>query len=109
MKIKTTTKEIEVKYVASERMNKDGKNYPALKIVVPNGVSLEEIAALTSGSFEIIDDDGSAIGTHEGYTTLKETTVVIGKITTAEQQINELEAELNETNEALGIIVGGAE
>ena len=114
MKIKTSTNEIEVSTIVSTNMKSGTKTYPALKFVFPSGVSADEISAMLEGSFDIIDDNNNVAGTYEGYNTHKETAVIIGKITTAEQQIEELEAELAaaqeanaELQETVDIIVNG--
>jgi hypothetical protein len=75
-------------------MRQNGKSYPALRVVFSGGVTAEGLDALCSGSIEILDDDGNVVGTQEGYTTLGEHSVVIGKITTAEQERDTLAAAL---------------
>lgn len=94
MIIRTNEKEINVKNLIGETMRQNGKNYPALRIVFGNDVTTDELDALCSGSLEILDNDGNVVGTQDGYTTLGEHSVVIGKITTAEQERDELAAAL---------------
>ena len=96
MIIKTATKEITASAAIGTTISKDGKNYSALKLIFPQGVSDADIAALTGGVFHIVDDSGSVSGVYEGYNTLKEISVIIGKITTEEQQIEALTAALAE-------------
>lgn len=94
MVISTKNRNISVKNILGETMRQDGKNYPALRIVFNGGVTAEELDALCSGVLEILDNDGNVVGTQDGYTTLGEHSLVIGKITTAEQERDELAAAL---------------
>lgn len=94
MIIRTNNKEISVKNVLGETMRKDGKSYPALRVVFDGGVTAEELDALCSGVLEILDDAVNVVGTQDGYTTLGEHSVVLGKITTAEQERDNLAAAL---------------
>jgi hypothetical protein len=93
MTIKTNSHDITVSSVISTTVRKDGKSYPALKFVFDGAVSAEDIAALASGSFTIGED------VQQGYTTLGEISVIVSKITTAEQKAAELETELTEVTE----------
>ena len=94
MIIRANNKEINAKNIYSETIRQNGKSYPALRVVFDGGVTAEELDALCSGALEILDDDGNVVGTQEGYTTLGEHSVVIGKITTAEQERDTLAAAL---------------
>lgn len=94
MIIKAKNKEISVRGIHSNTIRQNGKSYPALQIAVDGGLSQTEIDALCSGQLEIIDDSGNVIGTHEGYTTNAEHSLIIGKITTADQEIAELTEEI---------------
>lgn len=96
MIIKTKMHDITVSSVVSEKIRKNGKIYPALKFIFDGAVSGEDIEALTFGSIEI---DGN---THDGYNTLGEVSVTVGKITTAEQTAADLEKELSKVNEEYG-------
>lgn len=86
MIIKAIGKEIAVKNVYSETIRQNGKNFPAFRFVFEGGVTATELDALSSGAFEMYDDNGHIVGSHEGYTTRKELSFVLGKITTAEQE-----------------------
>ena len=86
MKIKTSIKTINVNAVYSDTIRQNGKSYPALRVVFDGGVTADELDTLRSGSIEILDDDGNVSGVHTGYTTLGEHSVVLGKVTTAEQE-----------------------
>ena len=86
MIIKAIGKEIAVKNVYSETVRQNGKNFPAFRFVFEGGVTATELDALSSGAFEMYDDNGHIVGSHEGYTTRKELSFVLGKITTAEQE-----------------------
>lgn len=97
MKLKTKTKEIPISGFLSETMRRGIHKYPALKINLPNGISTEEVNEILTGVFDILDDDGNVILTYEGYTTLGEISVIVGKITTADERVEELEAELTDT------------
>ena len=99
MKIRTNNTEIPVNGIYSETLRRDGKSYSALRIVVDGGLSQTEINALCSGTLEILDDAGNVVGTHDGYTTAGEHSFIIGRITTAEQEIAELEHEITAANE----------
>ena len=94
MKIKTSIKTINVNAVYSDTIRQNGKSYPALRVVFDGGVTADELDTLRSGSIEILDDDGNVSGVHTGYTTLGEHSVVLGKVTTAEQERDELSAAL---------------
>lgn len=113
---------VNVKSVSNDTMKRGGKTYPALKFDFADEITAADIAVLLSGSFEILDDEGNVLGTHEGYNTLKNISVSIGKITTDEQKIEELEAsnaeltsnlanaqaEKAELQNAIDIMVGGS-
>lgn len=88
MIIKTKSRDIEVSSVVSTTIRKGGKSYPALKINFPNAISEDDLTALVSGEFDI---GGNA---HEGYNTLGEISVIVGKITTAEEERDTLAAAL---------------
>ena len=99
MIIKAKNREISVKGIQSESIRQNGKSYPALRITVDGGLPQTEIDALCSGMLEIVDDSGNVIGTHEGYTTNAEHSLIVGKITTADQEIAELENEITATKQ----------
>lgn len=95
MVISTKNRNIPVKNILGETMRHNGKSYPALRIVFRDGVTGEELTSLCSDSFEILDEHGKVVGVQEGYNTLGEHSVVIGKITTPEQERDEFERELS--------------
>ena len=82
-------KEINVNSVISDRIQSGGKSYPALKFIFDGAVTSEDIEALTSGEIRIDDKY-----VHEVYNTLGTISVVVGKITTAEQERDEAKKEL---------------
>lgn len=94
MIIRAKNRDISVKGIQSESIRQNGKSYPALRIAMSGGLTQTEIDALCSGMLEIIDDSGNVIGTHEGYTTNAGHSLIIGKITTADQEIAELTEEI---------------
>lgn len=94
MKIRTNGKEITVSNVYSETLRRDGKTYPALRFVIFGGVTNTELDALCSGKLEITDDEGNVVGVHDGYNTRGEHTFTVAKITTAEQERDELASAL---------------
>jgi hypothetical protein len=94
MIIRANGKEIAVTNVYSNTMRSNGKDYPALRIVLDGAVTAEEINALMSGKLEMVDDNGNVIGVHDGYTTPGEHSIIIGKITTTEQERDALAAAL---------------
>ena len=94
MKIRASGKEITVSNVYSETLRRDGKTYPALRFVIFGGVTNTELDALCSGKLEITDDEGNVVGVHDGYTTRGEHTFSVAKITTAEQERDNLAAAL---------------
>lgn len=94
MIIKANGIDIAVKNIYSETIRQNGKNFPAFRFVFEAGVTADELDALSSGAFEMYDDNGHIIGSHEGYTTRKELSFVLGKITTAEQERDEYAAAL---------------
>ena len=95
MIIKVNDKEIEVTSVISTSISQNSKKYPALEFVFDGEIKAEDVESLTSGSFSIGED------VHEGYNTLNKISMVIGKITTAEQERDELEKEFSKSQEAL--------
>jgi hypothetical protein len=94
MKIRASGKEITVSNVYSETLRRDGKTYPALRFVIFGGVTNTELDALCSGKLEITDDEGNVVGVHDGYTTRGEHALTVAKITTAEQERDEMAAAL---------------
>lgn len=94
MIIKAKGKDIAVKNIYSETIRQNGKNFPAFRFVFDGGVTADELDALCSGAFEMYNDNGQIVSSHEGYTTRKELSFVLGKITTAEQERDELAAAL---------------
>ena len=121
MIIRANNKDIQVKSVLGEKIKRNGNSYPALRFEFENEITADDITALLSGSFEIVDDNDNVIGTYEGYNTKGSISFVMGKITTAEQKVVELEAEKAnletslattqaenmELQEAIDVIVGG--
>lgn len=93
MIIRANNKDIQVKSVLGEKIKRNGNSYPALRFEFENEITADDITALLSGSFEIVDDNDNVIGTYEGYNTKGSISFVMGKITTAEQKVVELEAE----------------
>lgn len=94
MIIRANDKTINAINILGENIRKNGKSYPALRFVLAGGVTAAELDALCSGNIEIIDDAGNVVGVHEGYTTRGEHSIVIAKITTAEQERDEMAAAL---------------
>lgn len=92
MIIRTNDKTVNIKSIIHDTIRRNGKTYPALRFEFNNEATRESINTLLAGSFEILDDEGNILGIHEGYNTLKNISVTIGKITTDEQRIEELEA-----------------
>lgn len=93
MVIYANGKEINVASVISTTIKKNGKTYPALKFLFQGEILENDITALASGEIKI----GETI--YNGYETISESSVVIGKITTAE-------TELAEAQEVIEIITG---
>lgn len=91
MDIKTKDHEIAVESILSTSIRNNGKTYPALKFIFGGEITAEDIEALMSGYFTINGIE------YEGYNTLGEISVIVGKITTAEQQLQVVEEELNAT------------
>lgn len=84
-------REINVSSVVSTTIRQSGKSYPALKFIFDGGITAEDIEALVSGNIAI---DKSV---HEGYTTLGEISMTVGKVTTAEAERDSLASELTAT------------
>lgn len=80
MIVKAKTKDVTVQAVASANIRKSGKTYPALKFTFPAEVTAEDVNELTSGEIVIGGN------TYDGYTTLGEISVTVGKITSAETE-----------------------
>ena len=114
MIIRANGKDIAVKSVISEKMKRNGNSYPALRFEFEDSVSAEDVTALLCGTFDILDDEGNVVGTHEGYTTKGSISLVVGRVTTSDERVVELEnalaatqAEKEELQEAMNVIVGG--
>ena len=97
MIIRANDREIQVNSVLGEKIKRNGNSYPALRFEFENEVTADDIAALMCGSFEILDDDGNVARVYEGYNIKSSLSFVMGKITTAEQKVAELEAILATT------------
>ena len=122
MIIRTNNKDIQVKSVLGEKIKRNGNSYPALRFEFENEITTDDVTALLSGSFEIVDDNDNVIGIYEGYNTKGSISFVMGKITTAEQKVVELEAEKanletslattqaenTELQKAINVMVGGS-
>ena len=122
MIIRANNKDIQVKSVLGEKIKRNGNSYPALRFEFENEITTDDVIALLSGSFEIVDDNNNVIGTYEGYNTKGSISFVMGKITTAEQKVVELEAEKanletslattqaenTELQEAINVMAGGS-
>ena len=114
MIIRTSDRDIHVIAVYDDIMTENKRTFPALRFEFEAGVSTEEIQSLMSGSFEILNDLGEALGTHEGYNTLNKVSVTIAQVKTAEQERDEAEQqrdaaeqERDELQETLNILLGG--
>lgn len=94
MIIRAYDKTINAVNIIGETFRQNGKSYPALRFVLAGGVTAAELDALCSGNIEIIDDAGNVVGVHDGYTTRGEHSLVIAKITTAEQERDAMAAAL---------------
>lgn len=94
MIVRTNNAELHLKSLYSETMRQGGKSYPALRVVFEGGVTADELDALCSGTLEILDNDGNVVGVQDGYTTRGEHSLVLGKITSAEQERDSLAAAL---------------
>lgn len=94
MIIRANDKTINAVNILGENIRKNGKSYPALRFVLAGGVTAAELDALCSGNIEILDDAENVVGVHDGYTTRGEHSLVIAKITTAEQERDELASAL---------------
>lgn len=97
MTIKTSNSEIEVKAIIGQTMKRGAHSYPALKIVVPAGITPEDVNALLEGSFTIVetDEEGNVNEyIHEGYNTIDEISIVIAQVVEADKQIENLESQL---------------
>lgn len=90
MIIYANDKTINAVNIIGETFRQNGKSYPALRFVLGSGVTAAELDALCSGKLEITDDAENIVGVHDGYTTRGEHTFVVAKITTAEQERDEL-------------------
>lgn len=95
MIIHANEKNINIKNIFGESMQQNGKSYPAIRIVFDGGVTADELEALCSGTLEILDENGNVSGVQNGYTTRGEHSLVLGKISTAEQERDELAAALD--------------
>lgn len=94
MIIRANNTEISVINAYSDSIQQNGNSYPALRFVFSGGVTAAELEALCSGKLKIVDENGNVVGVHEGYTTCREHTFVVGKIETAEQERDNLAAAL---------------
>lgn len=94
MIIYANDKTINAVNIIGETFRQNGKSYPALRFVLGGGVTAAELDALCSGKLEITDDTGNVVGVHDGYTTRGEHMFTVAKITTAEQERDELASAL---------------
>ena len=90
MIIYANDKTINAVNIIGETFRREGKSYPALRFVLGSGVTAAELDTLCSGKLEITDDAGNVVGVHDGYTIRGEHTFTVAKITTAEQERDEL-------------------
>ena len=123
MIIRTKDKDIQIKNAINDSIRQSGNRYPALLFNFDGEISAEDITAILSGSFQLLDDDENVLGEYDGYTTLKNISLSVGKITTAEQERDELQAtvavleaekaELTSANaeltDTIDILAGGVE
>lgn len=94
MIIRTSDKDINVIAVYDDIMMEGKYTFPALRFEFESGVTEEEIQSLVSGSFKILNDANEELGVHEGYNKLNKISVTIAKVTSAEQQVVELQSSL---------------
>ena len=94
MKIRANGMDISVLNTIGATVHRNGKVFPALRIVLPGGITETELEALCSGHLELMDDNGNVVGVHDGYTTRGEHVFTVAKITTAEQERDEMAAAL---------------
>lgn len=99
MVIETKNNFVNVVSVESTRINRHGKTYPALKFVFPSEVTAADISELISGEITINGYE------HNGYNTLGEVSVIVGKITTAESERDAIQAEHEAMRENVNIIL----
>lgn len=94
MIVRTNNKSINIKNLIGDTIKQNGKSYPAIRVVFDGGVTADELDALCSGALEILDENENVVGMQDGYTTRGEHSFIIGKVTTAEQERDELAAAL---------------
>lgn len=92
MIIRTANKDIAIKNAMNDSFRQSGNRYPALLFNFNGEISAEDISAILSGSFQLLDDDENVLGEYDGYTTLKNISLSVGKVTTAEQERDALQA-----------------
>lgn len=91
MIIQTKNGNVTVNSVMSTKIIRNGKTFPALKFIFPDTLSPSDISALVSGEININGYE------HNGYNTLGEISVIVGKITTAEEERDAIQAKHEET------------
>ena len=99
MEIQTKNGIIAAQSAESTKIIRHGKTYPALKFVFPGEVRAADIAGLTSGEMTINGYE------HNGYNTLGEVSVIVGRITTAEEERDAIQAEHDAMRENVNIIL----
>ena len=92
MIIRTKDKDITIQNAINDSIRQSGNRYPALLFNFNGEILAEDIAAILSGSFQLLDDNENVLGEYDGYTTLKNISLSVGKITTAEQERDALQA-----------------
>lgn len=97
--IKAKQRDINVTSIVSTTIRRNNNNYPALKFIFDGAISQEDFDALLSGEISINGNN------YEGYTTLSEVSMCVGKITTAEEERDNLEAKNAELKENVAIIL----
>lgn len=96
MIIRANDKEVIVKSILGDSMKRGLRDYPALRFEFENEITASDIETLISGSFEILDDEGNVQGKYDGYNTVKNLSISIGRITSEEQELIDLETEMSE-------------
>lgn len=96
MYIKAGTYKVKINNYYVDIITRNMKTYPAYRFDFSEGITSEELSAILSGSFDIVGDADEVLKSCKGYTELDNFQMIIGKITTADERVVELE-EANST------------
>ena len=82
----------------------NGKAVPALEIRVSGPVEQAVLDAMAEGTLEIRGEDGVLQGSHSGYSTVARHSVVLAKVSDAQQELAQTRKALAESEEKRAVL-----